>query len=527
MGRSQGFLVRRFEAVRQNHVFILTGGKPVILGLALPLLSLVPAFATPARAPDAPETGLLTTYSRGIHDLNRRFGKAGAHNQILFIDRDEVIRRMAQMPRGVARGIALQKAVQDYVLERSGIRLPESFSDAVVLGIGGGGGQSLTIALQGKAGPGSLCMVTGNNPDLSAKAYQQNLMGLIEGFYDDFRSLPMLRQLSPEVSEKFNDYHELGHCMDKHYITAFLNDPDARQDTAREINLRHQSEAVAEVFAALMLARDGHTDVAGIRADQRLIYVATTGYLMTQMAGLDQFSKYVGFVYALHEVLWDAQREIDRVGPDALSTMSPQEIADLAYRITERDALGVAGADHTVKDLLEGRFKLDVWETLRKNSPDAEERYRVALRVRDHISESFVRMFGAEAFDPFLPVHETLARELTPGLRGNAPDAEKIQRDIIRIAESLRQGSARHDDPEMQIVLNAAREKERLRGRLNDPTLPEDTRAREMADLVLMADAMRMAITTLRQERSAVPSRDNHVRLIVPMTLSLAGRTPE
>jgi hypothetical protein len=516
LGRPQGFLARQFNAASQNRAFVFIRKKLAVLTLALPMLALSSAFASPADVPAAPEAGPLTTHSHNVDDLNRRFGKAGPHNQILFIDRDDIARRMAQMPRGTARETALQKAVEDYVLERTGLRLPESFSDTIAQGIIGGGGQSLSIAFQRAAGAGSLCMVTGQNPDLSAKAYQQGIMGLYEGIHDDFRNRPMLRQLSPEVSEKFTDYHELGHCMDDRYIMTFLKNPDSRNDPETLINMTHQGEAFAEVFATLMLAREGHADVAGIRADQRLISIATNGYLATQLSAGDDFAKYIGFVYALHEVLWDAQREIERLGSAGLTAMSPQDVVRLAQQITERNVMSKPGSDHAVTFLLENKFKLDVWETLRQDFPHIEERYQTALRVRDHIAQAFIRMFGAESFDPARPVYEQLTREITLGM-GQKPDPEKRQRDIARVAATLRLDSGRHDDPEMQIILNAARAKEDLRRSLNDLSVPENLRAQAMADLILMADAMREAILALRQERLPLPSMDNHVRLMVPV----------
>ena len=497
--------------------------KLAALALALPLLSLTPAFATPAQTPRTPEATPSTTHSLIVADFNRRFAKAGPHRQILFMDRDDIGRRMAQMPRGVTRDTALPKAVQDYVLERTGQRLPEEYAAAIGSGLDSGGGQALPVAIDDKGGGGSICIITGQNPDMSGRAYQQRIMGLDAGLYDDFRTRPMLRQLPPDISAAFTDYHELGHCMDNYYIKAFLDHPELRHDLENAIAITHKGEAFGEIFAALMLARDGEMNVAGIRADHRLVGMATTGSVLAQAAGWEDLAKYAGFIYALQDVLWDAQREIDRLGPEKIRAMSPQEIAVLAHQITERDLMSAPGTDHAVTYLLQNKFNLAVWEKLGQDVPHIAERYTLALRVRDHIAQAFLRVFGAEAFDASRPVYQQLARDLPPGEPApQTPDAEQSRRAVSRMAETLRHNTGRHDDPEMQIMLNAAREKESLRLMLNDAALTAAARQQAMTALALMPEAMRMAVLTLRQNRQSIPSIDNHVRLMIPLQPAIA-----
>jgi hypothetical protein len=518
LGRQQGFLARQFHAACQNRTASFLRKKLVALGLALPLATISPAFATSVQAPVAPDTSAstMTTHSATVSEYNSIFARVGPHSQIVFIDRDDITRRMAQMPRGLTRDIAMQKAVEDYILDRTGLRLPGDYTTVLAEGIAGGSGQALPVSYKKKDdSTDSVCIVTGQNPDVSAQSYQQRIMGLYQGAYDDLRAHPNLRALDPSVSQRFTDYHELGHCMDNTYIMAFLKDPESHHNLDREINLTHKAEIFAEVFAALMLARDGETDVAGKRADQRLVGMATNGYLLSQMAGWDQLEKYVGFIYALHEGLWDAQRNIDRVGHDRIKLMSPQQLADLAHQITEQDITNVNGTDHAITFLLEHKFNLNVWETLRHEFPHIEERYQIALRVRDHISQAFVRVFGTDIFDPQRPAHEQLARNISSSMLGRAvPDQDRIKSDTTRIANVLRTPNDRSGDPEMQIILNAAREKDRLRALLDNHRVTQDIRDQATIDLVLMPDAMRMAILDLRQANRTVLSMDNHVRVM-------------
>lgn len=529
LGQSQGFLARQFNAASQNAAFIYIRKKLTSLALAFPLLALSPAFAVSVQSPHTPpdiEPQSSTLYSRSVDDFNRRFAVAGPHNRILFIDRDDVARRRAQMPRGVGPETAMAKAVEDYVLERTGLRLPEAYSEVIAEGILGGGGQAVPIAYKDDAGTvESMCVVNGKNPDVSALSYQQRIMGLYEGIHDDFRNRPMRENLSPAVVEKFTDYHELGHCMDNQYIMAFLNDAELQHDIEKRTYTSHRAEMFGEVFAALMLARDGETHVAGIRADQRLIAIATNGILLGEMAGWESSLKYGGFIYALHEGLWDAQREIDRLGVDRLRTMSSQDIAALAHQITERDPLSAPGADHAVTYLLQSKLNLDVWEDLRHQYPHIEIRYQVALKVRNDIADAFVRVYGAEAFDPSRPVYQQIIRDASVGPVGRISQV-RLQEDTTRLSTLLRQASGRHDNPEMNIVLNAVREKERLRAMLNDPAISKDRRDQAVIGLALMPDAMRTAILSLRQENHAVLSVDNHIRAIPPAAVPVTPPAP-
>lgn len=529
MGTSKGFLARHFNAGAQGGLATFIRQKLGALGLALPVIFAGNAVATPAQAPDVPVAAPpVTAHAIRVDTLNRAYGRVGPHDQIIFIDRDDIANRMARMPRGVTRETALEKAVGDYILERSGYRLPEGYATAIAEGISGGGGLAVPVpgADTQQTGRGAMCVVVGHNPDVTGERYQNMIMGLYQGLHDDLLERTPRQSMPAEAVSKMTDYHEMGHCVDRKYLPRFLTEPNISYQVDLEVNTYHQAEAFAETFGALMLARDGYANVAGIRADQRLISIATNGYILSQMAGWDTPEKYIGYIYALHEVLWDTQRTIDDIGVDGLSRLSVEQIRELAYTITERNKMFTPGSEHAVTFLLENKFNLDVWETLRQEFPHLEPRYQIALRVRDDITQAFIRMYGPDIFDPARSVGDQLARELRPEMFESAPrDPDRIRADVDRIAEVLRRDIDGADDPELQIVLNAMREKERLRGLLNDPARDAQARAQAMVDLALMTDVMRMEILASRKARHTLVSHDNRTRLMAPV-VAIAAPLP-
>lgn len=499
MGPSKGFLARHFHAASQNGFLHFFKKKLAALGLALPLLAL-PAGAALAESTPAPQADQApqTRYSQMTQDYNRRFATiSAAYSQILYIDRDDIAARVALMPGGMSGARAMSKAVEDYVLERSGLRLEAPYLDAIVEALDGGAGQALPTPYKGKDGDGAICLITGQNPDLGMKEQQQRIMGLSPGVHDDYRSLPVHRNLTPGIMQRFTDYHELGHCMDQHYLPVFRTDSNARYDFDRQLALTHRAESYAEIFAALMLARDGEADVAGIRADQRLVGIATNGYLLAQMAGWQQIEKYVGYIYALHEGLWEAQHEIDRIGRDKIRTMTPQELADIAYQVAERDAARRKGADYAITYMLEHKFDLSPWDDLRQEFPHIDNAYRIAAEVREQIAQAFVRVFGAEAFDPSRPVYAQIARDMPPDSPAG-PDAALVASARDRVMRSLLEAAGGTGAREIDILRASVREKERLRVIIDSQEGSESERAQAMLDLFVMSDAMRQAVTAVR-----------------------------
>lgn len=500
MGPSKGFLARHFHAASQNGFLHFFRKKLAAMGMALPLLALPAggAFAQPESAPPSDHDGPQTQYSQVVQDYNSHFAASSAvYRQILYIDRDDIALRVAMMPGGMSESAAMTKAVEDYVFEKSGFRLDAPYIALVVEAMNAGAGQALPTPYKSKDGDGAICLITGHNPDVAVKEQQQRIMGLYPGVHEDFRKRPVQRNLTPDVMKRFTDYHELGHCMDQHYLPVFRSDSNARYDFNRQLDLTHQSETYAEIFATLMLARDGEADIAAIRADHRLVSMATNGYLLAQMAGWDQIEKFVGYIYALHEGLWETQREIDRIGRDKIRAMTPQDLADIAYQVAEKDAMRRKGADFAVTYLLEHKFDLSGWEGLRHEVPHIEAAYQIAVQVREQIVQAFVRTFGADVFDRSRPAHTQIVRDVPPEY-SVARDAAAVASARDRMTQTLLDAAGGPGARDVDILRASAREKERLRAIIDSQTRSEGERAQAMLDLFVMSDAMRQAVTALR-----------------------------
>lgn len=105
----------------------------------------------------------------------------------------------------------------------------------------------------------------------------------------------------------FSLIHELGHCLDQEFIqkaTADFGDPHAV----------HQSEAFAEAFAALVMAREGYSHLPQVRATHRSIYALRLGTYFAdnpQLGFGDPNFIYGGLIYHLAPVLEGLSKYLD------------------------------------------------------------------------------------------------------------------------------------------------------------------------------------------------------------------------
>jgi len=105
----------------------------------------------------------------------------------------------------------------------------------------------------------------------------------------------------------FSLIHEIGHCLDQEYIqkaTADFSDPHAV----------HQSEAFAETFAALVMAREGYLHLPQVRAIHRSIYALRLGNYFAENPQLgfgDPNFAYGGLIYHLAPVLKAVSKYLD------------------------------------------------------------------------------------------------------------------------------------------------------------------------------------------------------------------------
>lgn len=403
MGVAKGFLSRHF--------------KKAAIGALAPLL-LLSTSTLQDNPPDAPA---LTAHSISMGAHNQKFSAASPFDYTFFLDRDQIQARAAAADPALKYEDAMIVGLRSYLLDQSGIALNEGTLKNIVGSLGVSAGQANNRQFKGieertgREVTGRACFINPQDPDMTSRSIRNLVMGF-NGSHGDLATKPVRRDMSPEVLRRFNEYHELGHCMNEEYLQALFKISPTPENAPRIARLKHASETRADVFAALMLARDGVNNVAGIRADHRLAGVALTGYQIAKYKGWDTADSYSGYKYAVHEALWNTQRVIDRIGIGNIKKMSPQELAQLAKNIVDHEALNTPDAGRAVTALLKSRFDLD---KMKADYPDLRGQFNVAARVRQQVADAFIRLYGPDVIDPNRPVFDQLP------LDGGAPGAPK------------------------------------------------------------------------------------------------------
>lgn len=522
MKHLKGGLARHFNAAGQTQLVTYFRKKLAALGLAIPM-ALLPAVQAVHATPQPPANDNSTRYSQLVDDYQKRFGEIGPHSQILFLDRDIIMDRASTAPAGASQEDALKKAVSDFVAARTGLLLPDSILEILADSLVNGGGQALAIPYttqdhEGQTGQGSVCFVTGQNADITNKMQQSRIIGLSPRLHPELARAKLLRDLPEDVMRRYTDYHELGHCMDYTFLPKAGFNPMSNPDYWLE--MRHQAEIYGEVFATLMLARDGIDHVAEIRADHRLVSIALNGSLLVSTANGDPIRAGFAYVYALHESLWETQRVIDQMGLKTIQSMSPEALANIATAIADKEPLRGPEAEQAITFLLAQKFDLQVWENMRRSDPGVERRYQIAVRVRDKIKEAMVRVFGEQAFDPAKPILSQFPTELSPSFFISDPQAEKM---ITTITEELTQQlltDAGGQNATQESLLRATvRRKENLRSML-DSGAPPAMVQRAVIELAVIPLSLRQAVLSIQKGPAAeIPQPANDATGPKPATI--------
>ncbi|MGZ9107205.1 MAG: hypothetical protein ACXW4B_00085 [Micavibrio sp.] len=404
MSSIKGFLSRHF--------------KKAAIGALAPLLLLSTSTLHDSPPPPAPA---MTAHSLSMGVHNQKFSAASPFDYTFFLDRDQIQARAAAANPALKYEDAMIAGLRSYLLDQSGIALNKDTLKNIVGSLGVSAGQANNRPFRGieertgREVTGRACFINPQDPDMTSRSIRNLVMGF-NGSHGELAAQPIRRDMSLEILRRFNEYHELGHCMNEEYLQALFKIEPTPANAPRIARLKHTSEARAEVFAALMLARDGVNNVAGIRADHRLAGVALTGYQIAKYKGWETADSYSGYKYAVHEALWNTQRVIDRVGISEIKKMSPQELALLAKNIVDHDPLNTPEAGRAVTALLKSRFDLD---KMKADYPGLHGQFNVAARVRQQVADAFTRLYGPDVIDPNRSVFDQLP------LDGRAPGAPK------------------------------------------------------------------------------------------------------
>ncbi len=409
-----------------------------------------------------------TSFSRRIEALQQRFGNMMPDVKLVAVDKDWFQQnailnggRAHQQTPSDDEKATMRRLISEYVRSRAQI----SFNPASFQGLEQDVLRSEGMAVkfqygdsrdEAKTSEKNICLLFPHFADKSRDQYYSTLISRNSSINGALADVPLRDPADLEYMKRFVDYHEIGHCYDRWYIkdVSMANGPQAFLEN------RHKAEVFGEVFANLMLARDGYTDFSEKQADLRLAIAAFEGPITARFRDPTDIRMFMTYAYLLHEGSRNAGREIERLGTERLQTMSMDEILNLAHDITERSVFDVGHVPVAVAYMMGNRYDLSGLEEQRAASPQAERMYQTMIRLRYDMEQAVRRVFNfgsrvepvlrPASFDfsnPSFPrmsvsAQEARARELGHELRqslGWNPSADNLARAFQQKKEALRQ----------------------------------------------------------------------------------------
>jgi len=326
-----------------------------------------------------------TRNSRELRSIQQQFNRAVTDRNIILMDRDWI--EINRALNDVRNNEALRNRYLAEYLARAG-RLhitPDYFKSTTDSAIVNPHSQ-LVQATTADGAALRVCIVFGGQDDLDIESRVRDFIDVSRAVHGNaVRDASVTVSTTPERFRQYVNYHEIGHCMDDWYLPAMKG--DFSQDPAAFFLLYHRAESFADVYGALLMAREkGVTNIAGEAANIRLANGALAGPFQVRWSQPTSTSHYASFIYATHRSLRAAQEHVDRHGAASLQAMSYQEIAVLAHEIVDRTALNKMEFE-TLMALYATKFDRNVWDQLRETTPFIADRYAYAQQLRGEIEQ--------------------------------------------------------------------------------------------------------------------------------------------
>lgn len=446
--------------------------------------ALLGAANAEAQEPAAPLAHPATTYSRQTQALVKTFNAAKEVPPIVMMDRDVFELNLALRHIGDFEPPARAMVIADLAREQTGLVIDaKHFEDATY---------NMTREMPSTwapfygpsidaAGEG-FCTVFGQDPDSDGPSQMQELTNL-NGVFDPLGAR-LINPIPRAVINAYTDYHEIGHCF------YFTPPPAANADRDAVHFQLHKHEMFGDIFAALLLARDGVTDFAGRYARVRLVASAT--------AGIDE---------EYHHATWDgleaAQREIDARGAAGMKAMSLKEIHALSLRLMEENAVDIK-TEAVVDAFQRSQYDEAVLKAMVAEDPSLKKAAAYALHLKDRMTEALEKSADLKGLEPagLTPlelVHYYFTHDdETP----EPPDAVSDKDLTLQLRDELLASARAQGAPTTKSLANALDAcKETQRHSLDDND--GDTRQLAMRKLRLAEKAFRQALNVIEPAKPA------------------------
>ncbi len=345
-----------------------------------------------------------------------------------------------------------------------------------------------------------VCLVFGAYTDISTKSQVSVRLGVTREPYADIkvRLLP-----DPEVWRRFVEYHEIAHCYNKWYLLQPLYSAQESKGL-QALGIRHKSEMFSDIFATLMLARDGYARVAEYRAAERLVTAAMEGPYTVQVFKEDDFRHYMNYAYLLHSGLRAAQKEIDARGVAALRAMSLQGILELSHDLVEKNALAPEDTIIPLMHMFKSRYDLSAWANMPPDSP-LFSYYAAALDLQNQMEQAARQLLDIpSARLPLLrPENFITIKEGDSPKAAESPDEKQKRAAALKIRLHEQAGGAEASDLSLVSAYGAL--KDSLRAELGSGDI--DTRWAAHRNLVILPEVLRQLAADLPPARRMLAGR--------------------
>ena len=440
-----------------------------------------------------------TALSRRLEALQQRFGNLMPDVKIVVMDKDWFQQnailngaRAQQYEQNDDEKSVMRRLASFYVRSKTQIAFDPSVFEALERDVLGTEGMALKFqygdsAEAARDSSQNICFLFPHFADKSRDQYYETLIRRDPSINGALAQAPLRNPMDYEYMKRFVDYHEIGHCYDRWYVKAIKQADNPR--TALES--RHKAEIYGEVFANLMLARDGYTDFSQRQADLRLAIAAFGGPFSARVNNPASIQFYMTYAYMLHEGSRNAQQDIERLGTARLQRMSMEDILELAHQITERSALDINHAPVAVAYMMSKRYDLSGWEPERTRSESHEIVYQMMVRLKADMEGAVRRVF--DFGDRTEPVLQPASFNFeNPVFRFESAAAQQAR--VAQLGRELRQGMGAAPTP-YNLIQVYQRRKDSLRQVLHTGN---STAQRDAArDLSLMQQALKHAYDSL------------------------------
>jgi hypothetical protein len=445
-----------------------------------------------------------TELSTHISGLQSRFDKVyEGKRRIIVLDPDWFKLNAALNTYGDGKYFINDYLLSSY-LERYQLQVAQSHIKAVADRFSVPGTQAFCVKDQDQ----DICYVSGQTGDIDGSGEIMRWLNVSPEIHGAIASVPLKPEVtekySLEIANKYTDYHEIGHCFDRYYMSAEIEGSKSGISMGKIVELRHKSEIFAESFATLLMARDGHTDIAEIRANLRLATMGLTAPVTVKSFNDKYLDYYAPYIYALHYALRGTQEYIEKAGAEIIREMSYEDLAEVAYLMAEEYAIDPDIGSHALTFAPNNKWDISVWDKLRHDFDHIVPRYNLATKIINEINQAIASIFDFAAVNipaiklgdiPFDMSGTSAAIKLAK------TEEERLENERLPVlADSFYNILRKSNNSEDSIVSLYSETANLLRSRLSNDSI--QIRKEAMDDLKILGKAIDQAFRRLKLDRN-------------------------